>query len=63
MITFLFKGLATCRKTCCRTRTQKQKSILLKKKKSCTHKKRSASTCPAYLLHSIGLHDFITKIG
>lgn len=63
MITFLFKGLATCRKKCCRTRTQKQKSILKKKKKLCTHKKRSASTCPAYLLHSIRLHDFITKIG
>lgn len=27
------------------------------------NKKRLASTCPAYLLHSIRLHDFITKLG
>lgn len=43
----------------------KNKRAFFKKKfkKLCTHKKRSASTCPAYLLHSIRLHDFITKIG
>lgn len=40
-----------------------KRAFFKKKKKLCTHKKRSASTCPAYLLHSIRLHDFITKIG
>lgn len=40
MITFLFKGLATCRKKCCRTRTQKQEHSLKKKKKNYVHIKR-----------------------